>query len=83
MGHTPLCVTTFLCLILPGTRTENTFDGNSDKGESVFLLAVKEKAVPGVYQGKTYGVCFVDTCIGTFHVCGRFVYSSVEMTSML
>lgn len=34
----------------------------------MFLLAVKEREVPGEFQAKMCGVCFVDTSVGTFHV---------------
>lgn len=56
-----------------GIRTLNFFDGNSSDHESVFLLAVKEVPACGGIQNKEFGVCFVDTCVGTFHVSLIFV----------
>lgn len=62
-----------------GTRTLSFFNGDSCDGESVFLLAIKEQPInEGIYR-KAYGVCFVDTCVGTFHVSAvKFAGKTVE-----
>lgn len=53
-----------------GTRTLDFFNGDTSGNENSFLLAVKEQLIDeGIFK-KLYGVCFVDTCVGTFHVCG-------------
>lgn len=36
--------------------------------ESSYLVSLKEDAFHGQSSGSLFGVCFVDTCIGTFHV---------------
>ena len=51
-----------------GTRTLTSFDGcvqTSGEAVSYYLLAVRERQES---SKKSYGVCFVDTCVGTFHV---------------
>ncbi|XP_059154951.1 DNA mismatch repair protein Msh6-like [Physella acuta] len=53
-----------------GTKTYNYLDGDSGDATSKYLLAVCEKVESG--EGRsTYGVCFIDTLIGIFHV-GQF-----------
>ena len=37
--------------------------------ESAYLVAVKEDIALASSTGSVFGVCFVDACIGTFHVC--------------
>ena len=71
-------MTSRLCCLLLGTRTLTSFDGAgaAEHGESLFLLAVKESTVTGHQLEKTYGVCLIDTCEGTFHV--RDVYFCVR-----
>ena len=53
-----------LSQLLTGTRTLSFFEGCSNC-ESLYLLALKEN-LKG--DGIEYGVCFLDTCIGTIHV---------------
>lgn len=55
-------------LYLIGTRTLNFFSDDASDGESVFLLAIKEVPIASEIYNKEYGVCFLDTCVGTFHV---------------
>lgn len=55
------------CLKLSGTRTLNFLNGDASGGESVFLLAVKEMPMSEGTWCRQFGVCFVDTCIGTIH----------------
>ena len=50
-----------------GTRTLTFLDGDVIAGDSAYLLAVKEQAL-GAGEGAEFGVCFVDTRIGLFHV---------------
>ena len=38
--------------------------------ESAYLVSLKEDPLhSSPSTGSTFGVCFIDTCIGTFHVC--------------
>lgn len=55
-----------------GTRTYSFIDGDTCESQSSFLLAVTERC-EGDTAGEegTYGICFVDTSIGKFHV-GQF-----------
>ncbi|XP_065225587.1 DNA mismatch repair protein Msh6 [Planococcus citri] len=53
-----------------GTRTFGILEGETKEAESNFLLAIAEKEIDHV--SSSYGVCFVDTSIGLFHV-GQFV----------
>lgn len=55
-------------IIISGTRTLNFFHGNSCSDDSAFLVAVKEKSMDESIHNRVYGICFVDTCVGTFHV---------------
>ncbi|XP_052086117.1 DNA mismatch repair protein Msh6-like [Mytilus californianus] len=60
-----------------GTQTFSFLDGDATEAKSNFLLGIAEKEDSS--EGcSTYGVCFVDTSIGKFHV-GQFTddrYSS-------
>ncbi|XP_008281190.1 DNA mismatch repair protein Msh6 isoform X2 [Stegastes partitus] len=59
-------------IITRGTQTYSVLDGAPSESQSKFLLSLKEKAEEessGRYR--TYGVCFVDTSVGCFHV-GQF-----------
>ncbi|XP_047458694.1 DNA mismatch repair protein Msh6 isoform X2 [Mugil cephalus] len=59
-------------IITRGTQTYSVLDGAPSESQSKFLLSLKEKAEEessGRYR--TYGVCFVDTSVGYFHV-GQF-----------
>eukprot|EP00731_Ephydatia_muelleri_P021032 Em0013g759a len=47
------------------TRTMSLFDGDIMEEEAAYLLAVKQKVQSGEVS---FGVCFVDTCIGKFHI---------------
>ena len=45
------------------------FEGETPEKESSFLMAIKEKAHSGGDPlAHEFGVCFLDACIGTFHV---------------
>ncbi|CAL1537586.1 unnamed protein product [Lymnaea stagnalis] len=53
-----------------GTKTYNYLDGDSGDATCKYMLAICEKT--GSQEGvSTYGVCFIDTSIGTFHI-GQF-----------
>ncbi|PIK37037.1 DNA mismatch repair protein Msh6 [Apostichopus japonicus] len=55
-----------------GTRTYSFIDGDSCDSQSSYLLAVAERSEGDtVGEESTYGVCFVDTSIGKFHI-GQF-----------
>ncbi|XP_028323866.1 DNA mismatch repair protein Msh6 [Gouania willdenowi] len=59
-------------IITRGTQTYSILDGAPSESQSKFLLSLKEKAEEescGLLR--TYGVCFVDTSVGCFHV-GQF-----------
>ena len=59
-------------IITRGTQTYSVLDGAPSESQSKFLLSLKEKAEEGSSgQCRTYGVCFVDTSVGYFHV-GQF-----------
>ncbi|XP_013386030.1 DNA mismatch repair protein Msh6 [Lingula anatina] len=62
-----------LCRITSkGTKTFNFMDGDSTESGSDYLLAIAEKNSEESSGGEsTYGVCFVDTSIGKFHI-GQF-----------
>ncbi|XP_041802943.1 DNA mismatch repair protein Msh6 [Chelmon rostratus] len=59
-------------IITRGTQTYSVLDGAPSESQSKFLLSVKEKA-EDESSGccRTYGVSFVDTSVGYFHV-GQF-----------
>ncbi|XP_062256703.1 DNA mismatch repair protein Msh6 isoform X2 [Platichthys flesus] len=60
-------------IITRGTQTYSVLDGAPSESQSKFLLSVKEKAEEDSSgQCRTYGVCFVDTSVGYFHV-GQFL----------
>ncbi|ELU18588.1 hypothetical protein CAPTEDRAFT_139957, partial [Capitella teleta] len=52
-----------------GTKRYSFLDGDSGETSSAHLLAVKE--VPSADNCSSFGVCFIDTSVGTFHV-GQF-----------
>lgn len=59
-------------IITRGTQTYSVLDGAPSESQSKFLLSLKEKAEEeGSSRCRTYGVCFVDTSVGYFHV-GQF-----------
>ncbi|XP_051937293.1 DNA mismatch repair protein Msh6 isoform X1 [Hippocampus zosterae] len=60
-------------IITRGTQTYSVLDGTPTESQSKFLLSLKEKPEDEGKGGccRTYGVCFVDTSVGCFHV-GQF-----------
>ncbi|XP_072293048.1 DNA mismatch repair protein Msh6 [Eucyclogobius newberryi] len=59
-------------IITKGTQTYSILDGAPAESQSKFLLSLKEKAEEeSSGRCRTYGVCFVDTSVGQFHV-GQF-----------
>nr|XP_046257364.1 DNA mismatch repair protein Msh6 [Scatophagus argus] len=59
-------------IITRGTQTYSVLDGAPSETQSKFLLSLKEKAEEeSSGRCRTYGVCFVDTSVGFFHV-GQF-----------
>ncbi|XP_076019011.1 DNA mismatch repair protein Msh6 [Genypterus blacodes] len=59
-------------IITRGTQTYSVLDGAPSESQSKFLLCLKEKAEDeGASRCRTYGVCFVDTSVGHFHL-GQF-----------
>lgn len=59
-------------IITRGTQTYSVLDGAPSETHSKFLLSLKEKAEEESSGCcRTYGVCFVDTSVGCFHV-GQF-----------
>ncbi|XP_058507233.1 DNA mismatch repair protein Msh6 isoform X1 [Solea solea] len=59
-------------IITRGTQTYSVLDGAPSESQSKFLLSFKEKAEEeSSGHCRTYGVCFVDTSVGYFHV-GQF-----------
>ncbi|KAI4812540.1 hypothetical protein KUCAC02_023919 [Chaenocephalus aceratus] len=59
-------------IITRGTQTYSVLDGAPSESQSKFLLSLKEKAEEeSSGRCRTYGVCFVDTSVGYFHV-GQF-----------
>uniref|UniRef100_A0A3Q3MW71 DNA mismatch repair protein n=1 Tax=Mastacembelus armatus TaxID=205130 RepID=A0A3Q3MW71_9TELE len=59
-------------IITRGTQTYSVLDGAPSECQSKFLLSLKEKAEEETSgRCRTYGVCFVDTSVGCFHV-GQF-----------
>ncbi|XP_042560153.1 DNA mismatch repair protein Msh6-like [Clupea harengus] len=62
-------------VITRGTQTYSVLDGDPSESHSKYLLSVKERAGEGeggaAGLSHTYGVCFVDTSMGRFHV-GQF-----------
>ena len=65
-----------------GTRTLSFFNADCSC-ESVFLLAIKEVPVNDGIHKKEYGVCFVDTCVGTFHVRFSFSFNSIFIINVI
>ncbi|XP_061694041.1 DNA mismatch repair protein Msh6 isoform X2 [Syngnathoides biaculeatus] len=60
-------------IITRGTQTYSVLDGTPGESHSKFLLSLKEKPEDEGKGGccRIYGVCFVDTSVGLFHV-GQF-----------
>uniref|UniRef100_UPI0037E8F483 DNA mismatch repair protein Msh6 n=1 Tax=Semicossyphus pulcher TaxID=241346 RepID=UPI0037E8F483 len=59
-------------IITRGTQTYSVLDGAPSESQSKFLLSLKEKAEEeSSGRCRTYGVSFVDTSVGCFHV-GQF-----------
>ncbi|KAM9727262.1 DNA mismatch repair protein Msh6 isoform 1-T1 [Menidia menidia] len=59
-------------IITRGTQTYSVLDGAPSESQSKFLLSLKEKAdEESSGRHRTYGVCFVDTSVGYFHI-GQF-----------
>eukprot|EP00079_Xenopus_tropicalis_P010511 XP_002935421.2 PREDICTED: DNA mismatch repair protein Msh6 [Xenopus tropicalis] len=58
-------------IITKGTQTYSVLDGNPSESHSKYLLCFKEKMDDSSGQRRIYGVSFVDTSVGKFHV-GQF-----------
>lgn len=59
-------------IITKGTQTYSVLDGDPSESCNKYLLCVKEKAVEDAAgHFHVYGVCFVDTSVGRFHI-GQF-----------
>ncbi|KAM6916671.1 DNA mismatch repair protein Msh6 [Xenentodon cancila] len=59
-------------IITRGTQTYSVLDGAPSETQSKFLLSLKEKSgEENSGRHRTYGVCFVDTSVGYFHI-GQF-----------
>ncbi|KAG8443652.1 hypothetical protein GDO86_008993 [Hymenochirus boettgeri] len=58
-------------IITKGTQTYSVLDGNPSENHCKYLLCFKEKMDDSSGQKRMYGVCFVDTSVGKFHV-GQF-----------
>ncbi|XP_030628388.1 DNA mismatch repair protein Msh6 [Chanos chanos] len=59
-------------IITRGTQTYSVLDGAPSECQSKYLLSMKEKAEgESTGHGHIYGVCFIDTSVGRFHV-GQF-----------
>ncbi|XP_015756770.1 PREDICTED: DNA mismatch repair protein Msh6-like [Acropora digitifera] len=59
-------------VITKGTKTYSFLDGDCTDSEAAYLLAISEKGSDDSSGGESvYGVCFVDTSIGRFHI-GQF-----------
>ncbi|XP_042592072.1 LOW QUALITY PROTEIN: DNA mismatch repair protein Msh6-like [Cyprinus carpio] len=59
-------------IITRGTQTYSVLDGAPSETLSKYLLSVKEKSEEdSAGHGHIYGVCFVDTSVGRFHI-GQF-----------
>lgn len=58
-------------IITKGTQTYSVLDGNPSESHSKYLFSFKEKPDDSAGQQRVYGVCFVDTSVGKFHV-GQF-----------
>ncbi|KAL6487650.1 hypothetical protein MHYP_G00042760, partial [Metynnis hypsauchen] len=59
-------------VITRGTQTYSVLDGAPSEAQSKYLLSVKEKnEEESAGHGHIYGVCFIDTSVGRFHV-GQF-----------
>lgn len=59
-------------VITRGTQTYSVLDGAPSESQSKYLLSLKEKAVgENSSHCRTYGVSFVDTSVGFFHL-GQF-----------
>ncbi|KAK0138401.1 DNA mismatch repair protein Msh6 [Merluccius polli] len=59
-------------IITRGTQTYSVLDGAPSECQSKYLLSLKEKAeAESSGSSRTYGVSFVDTSVGYFHV-GQF-----------
>ncbi|CAL8109509.1 unnamed protein product [Orchesella dallaii] len=50
---------------------QDDFTSSPFTPESMYLYAVVEKSASATAEGFTFGVCFIDTTIGTFHI-GQF-----------
>ena len=52
-----------------GTRTLSFMGEDYGDAESAYLVSIKEDAFHMTTgSGSLFGVCFIDACIGTFHV---------------
>lgn len=54
-----------------GTRVYGVLDGEATESSAQYLFAITERRIEGAGEGRTYGVAFLDTSIGTFHL-GQF-----------
>nr|XP_033795890.1 DNA mismatch repair protein Msh6 isoform X1 [Geotrypetes seraphini] len=59
-------------IITKGTQTYSILDGSPSESHSKYLLCIKEKVEDSSGQHRVYGICFVDTSVGRFHV-GQFL----------
>ncbi|XP_006880966.1 PREDICTED: DNA mismatch repair protein Msh6 isoform X2 [Elephantulus edwardii] len=58
-------------IITKGTQTYSVLEGEPSESYSKYLLSLKEKEEESSGHTRVYGVCFVDTSMGKFHV-GQF-----------
>lgn len=59
-------------IITRGTQTYSVLDGAPSETQSKYLLSIKEKSEEdSTGHGHIYGVCFIDTSVGRFHI-GQF-----------
>lgn len=59
-------------IITRGTQTYSVLDGAPSETQSKYLLSIKEKSEEdSAGHGHIYGVCFIDTSVGRFHI-GQF-----------
>uniref|UniRef100_A0A673NMN8 MutS homolog 6 (E. coli) n=1 Tax=Sinocyclocheilus rhinocerous TaxID=307959 RepID=A0A673NMN8_9TELE len=60
-------------IITRGTQTYSVLDGAPSETQSKYLLSIKEKSEEdSAGHGHIYGVCFIDTSVGRFHI-GQFL----------
>ncbi|XP_053099909.1 DNA mismatch repair protein Msh6 isoform X2 [Hemicordylus capensis] len=59
-------------VISKGTQTYGILDADFSETHNRYLLCIKEKVDDSTGLLRTYGVCFIDTTVGKFHV-GQFL----------